>query len=106
MTLREEVVQGGRYYVGYVTTNDQSTIAYKCYIPDKGKVAKVDEMSRYFFFNTLHSIDIKYIDLASESCLRFVTDDNVIDDVFIIQNFVFVKGYTNGGKLYKENDAC
>ncbi len=61
-------------------------IVYKCYLPDTGKTAKVNEMSRYFFFVQLDKYKPQNIVLSSEFCQDFV--DANCDDKKGKYNFI------------------
>jgi len=82
MLLVDNLVEGGRYIIGYAANGNQDIIGsdkrsydviYKCYIPN-GQVNKVPEMSKYFFYNQLSNYNIKKVLLSSKECNDFLGD--------------------------------
>ncbi|MBQ4557869.1 MAG: hypothetical protein IJA61_00635 [Clostridia bacterium] len=99
LCLIDKPVANGVYIEGYLCENVEKleynihTLKYKCYIPYTGKVAKVPEMSRYFFFNQINGLDISKIFLLSREVEEFITDDIIYESEFIIKGYLFVRCY-------------
>lgn len=91
-------VENGRYFEGFLTDSfapnkryrEEGKLAYKCYIPVSGKIARVPEMSRYFFYNNLKNYDVDKVYLLSDNATKFVTDIE-LGDKFGINGYVFEK---------------
>ena len=101
LVLLDRDAENGKYILGYLTTTDYLRAEkgdfgdkiYQCYIPYTGKVARVPEMSRYFFYNELkkHSVDTVF--LTSQDCVNFVSEGNDNINTFKIDKYCFVKQF-------------
>ena len=91
-------VENGRYFEGFLTDSfapnkryrEEGILAYKCYIPVSGRIARVPEMSRYFFYNNLKNYEVDKVYLLSDNATKFVTDIE-LGNKFGINGYVFEK---------------
>ena len=101
LVIKDEKVENGVYITGYlISDNDNNVVdmsldkvGYKCFIPYSGKLARVPEMSRYFFFTQLRNNMVDHVVVSSEYCDRFIHDDISSAKAYNLQGFTFEKSY-------------
>lgn len=109
LVLEHKKVDNGKMILAYLTASfspktqrySDNNVVYQCYMPDAGRVEKVPEMSKYFFFDKLEKLFPQAILLTSEDCMALVSDR--AEDVFTINGHRFIKTYTTAGMQYIEN---
>ena len=107
LVLEHKRVKDGKMLYAYsvasfspITTSELGdNVVYKCYLPDSGRVARVPEMSKYFFFNKINQMFPKVILVTSKECMQLVSD-NEANDIFTVNGHKFVKTYTKDGLNY------
>ena len=94
--LIDKKVDNGVYIEGYLSNSNSfiaENIIYKCYLPYTGKVAKIPEMSRYFFYDTIRKYNIGSIYLLTQIAEKFIHDEVSKEDVFQENNYFYKKVY-------------
>ncbi|MBE5735584.1 MAG: hypothetical protein E7361_03975 [Clostridiales bacterium] len=107
LVLEHKKIDNGRMLSAYLiasfspknTANMAETPVYKCYLPDDGRVAKVPEMSKYFFFNKLEALFPQAVLITSPECMSLVSDTEH-NDVFTVNGHKFIKTFTTNGLQY------
>ena len=95
LIIKDEKVENGVYIVGYLLgENDkEEKVGYKCFIPYMGKLARVPEMSRYFFFTQLRNNYVSKVVVSSEYCVKFIHDEIYDSAKYSINGCCFEKAY-------------
>ena len=98
LVLTNRDMENGRYIEGFLTdyfapknkSSVSGELVYKCYIPFTGRVARVPEMYRYFFYHNIKEYDIDKIYLTSDEVKEFI-DDEIRISHFDKNGYSFVK---------------
>ena len=95
LVIKDEKVENGVYVVGYLLgeNNKEEKVGYKCFIPYIGKLARVPEMSRYFFFTQLKNNNVSKVVVSSEYCDKFIHDEIYDSNEYNINGYYFEKAY-------------